>query len=251
MGHVVSTEGLKKFKGYQLTKPKEETLVSPKEATLVSPKERFTSRTVSVGLDLCIHGKILIKQRRELAELVGFETRNKYDIYGSDSKVLAFAAEQGKDALSMISRHFFGHWRRFQIQVFSPSGALVLVIDHPFTFFLSRLHISGPSGEKLGTVAQNFSLLSKKLTIFGPMMNERFVIKSPIWRPWRFPILRDDLEVGSVEKKWTGLFTEFFTDKDTFVMTIDDPKLTNEDRFLCLASSLLIDLNYFEKSGGE
>ena len=82
-------------------------------------------------------------------------------------------------------------------------------------------------------------------------MNERFVIKSPIWRPWRFPILRDDLEVGSVEKKWTGLFTEFFTDKDTFVMTIDDPKLTNEDRFLCLASSLLIDLNYFEKSGGE
>jgi hypothetical protein len=34
-------------------------------------------------------------------------------------------------------------------------------------------------------------------------------------------------------------------------MTIDDPKLTNEDRFLCLASALLIDLNYFEKKGGD
>ena len=37
---------------------------------------------------------LVITQRRELAELIGFETRNKYEIKNEQAQVIGFCAEQ-------------------------------------------------------------------------------------------------------------------------------------------------------------
>jgi hypothetical protein len=57
--------------------------------------------------------------------------------------------------------------------------------------------------------------------------------------------------VATVEKKWSGLLTEAFTDKDNFAVKYDDPNLSNEERQLVLAAALFIDLQYFERKAND
>ena len=52
-------------------------------------------------------------------------------------------------------------------------------------------------------------------------------------------------EVAKVQKKWSGLLTEAFTDKDNFHLTMSD-QLKPEDRLLILAAAIFVDLQYFE-----
>ena len=51
--------------------------------------------------------KVLIRQIHEIAEWIGFETRNKYEILDEENKLIGFAAEQGKGFLGLIMRQFF------------------------------------------------------------------------------------------------------------------------------------------------
>jgi hypothetical protein len=39
---------------------------------------------------------IVVNQRHELGEIFGFETRNKYQLFDENNKILGFAAEQQK-----------------------------------------------------------------------------------------------------------------------------------------------------------
>jgi hypothetical protein len=58
-----------------------------------------------------------VVQRKELAELFGFETRSKYAIE-ADCVPFAFAAEQGKGDRAFLARMFHGHYRTFEIHFF-------------------------------------------------------------------------------------------------------------------------------------
>ena len=69
------------------------------------------------------HQRLIVRQRRELAELFGFETRNKYEIASESGGALAFAAEQQKGIAGFLFRQFLGHWRTFEIKFFSPDRA--------------------------------------------------------------------------------------------------------------------------------
>lgn len=243
LGHLVSMEGLKKFKGY---KP----ILGTSRLSDLHAKSG-PSRLIKDGIDLRAESQILIKQKRELAELVGIETRNKYEIYGSSSQLMAFAAEQGGDLLSFLSRTFFGHWRSFQIIIFGHDRIPQLRLNHPFRFFLPCLECQYPNGGPLGIIQQKFSLFSKKIEVTNTITGHQFWMSSPIWRPWRFPFHRGLIEVATAEKKFSGLFSEVFTDKDNFLLTFADPKLTNDDRLLLLSASIFIDLIYFEKKASS
>ena len=95
--------------------------------------------------------EIQVVQRRELAELFGFETRNKYSIEVDGSEEL-FAAEQGKGGLAFLARFFLGHFRTFEIHFFDRARSLVLRAVHPFRFFFQRLEVFLPDGRPLGAI---------------------------------------------------------------------------------------------------
>jgi len=99
LGHLITMEGLKRFKSYKSALPK----------PAIGSQRLKDRQPLALGIDLLGQGQVLIKQRKELVEFFGLETRNKYDIFGSHSKPIAFAAEQGKDASSIIFRNLFGH----------------------------------------------------------------------------------------------------------------------------------------------
>jgi len=190
--------------------------------------------------------ELMIVQKRELAELFGFETRNKYSIEANGAP-FAFAAEQGKGGLAFLARMFMGHWRTFEIHFFDDARQLVLRAVHPFRFFFQRLEVSTAEGRPLGSIQQRFAVFSKRFDVSDAGDRLLLSVSSPIWRPWTFAFQRDGRELARVEKKWSGMLQEAFTDADRFRVAFQSPELSLEERALVLAAGIFIDLQYFER----
>jgi uncharacterized protein YxjI len=71
-------------------------------------------------------------------------------------------------------------------------------------------------------------------------------VASPLFKLWTFPFKQRGREVARVQKKWGGLLSEGFTDRDTFLVEFIHPELTEQERQLVLGAALFIDLVYFE-----
>ena len=190
--------------------------------------------------------ELMIVQKRELAELFGIETRNKYTIEANGAP-LAFAAEQSGGGLGFLARMFFGHWRRFEIHFFDNARQLALRAVHPFRFFFQRLEVSSSAGRELGAIQQRFAFLWKRFDVTDPSGRLLLQVSSPIWRPWTFVFKREERELARVEKKWSGMLTEAFTDADRFRVAFESPELNLDERALVLAAGIFIDLQYFEQ----
>jgi uncharacterized protein YxjI len=190
--------------------------------------------------------ELMIVQKRELAELFGIETRNKYSIEVNGAP-FAFAAEQGKGGLAFLARMFVGHWRTFEIHFFDSSRQLVLRVVHPFRFLFQRLEVSTAAGRMIGAIQQRFAVFSKRFDVTDPSGRLLLSVRSPLWRPWTFAFERDGRELARVEKKWSGLLQEAFTDADRFRIAFESPELGLDERSLVLAAGIFIDLQYFER----
>ena len=207
--------------------------------------------STSSGPKLSLHSQLFVKQRHELGEWFGFETRNKYEVLGADGSSLAFAAEQGKGLLGLLIRQFLGHWRSFEIRFFNPDRSEFMKAHHPFRWYFQELIVSDAQGRVLGRIVKKFSIFSKKFVVHNAQDAVFLEVSSPIWRIWTFPFIRNGILSAEVKKKWSGLLTEAFTDKDTFSIQVHDPSLKEEERKLLLASALFIDLLYFEKKANS
>ncbi|HKY39167.1 MAG TPA: phospholipid scramblase-related protein [Polyangiaceae bacterium] len=189
--------------------------------------------------------EIMIVQKRELAELFGFETRNKYSIEVNGAP-FAFAAEQGKGGLAFFARMFLGHWRTFEIHFFDNARQLVIKAVHPFRFFFQRLEVWAANGRQIGAIQQRWAFFSKRFDVTDPSGRLLLTVSSPIWRPWTFKFMREERELARVEKKWTGMLQEAFTDADRFRVAFESPELGLDERNLILVAGVFIDLQYFE-----
>jgi len=190
--------------------------------------------------------EIHVVQKKELAELFGFESRNKYSIE-VDGQQLLFAAEQGKGGLALLARQFLGHFRSFEIHFFDTARSLVFRAVHPFRFFFQRLEVALADGRPLGAIQQRFAFFSKRFDVLDPSGQTLLRVSSPFYRPWTFAFQRNEAEVARVEKKWSGLLGEAFTDADRFRVLYSAPDLRPDERALVLAAALFIDLQYFER----
>jgi uncharacterized protein YxjI len=190
--------------------------------------------------------ELMIVQRREIAELFGLETRNKYAIEVNGAP-LAFAAEQGKGGLAFLARMFFGHWRSFEIHFFDNARQLALRVVHPFRWFFQRLEVADAVGRQIGAIQQRFAVFSKRFDVTDASGRLLLTVSSPIWRPWTFSFTRGERELARVEKKWSGVLREAFTDADRFRVAFESPELNLDERSLVLAAAIFIDLQYFER----
>jgi uncharacterized protein YxjI len=195
--------------------------------------------------DLLQQPELIVVQRRELAELFGFETRNKYELRTPDDRVVGFAAEQAKGLLAVLGRMVFGHWRTFEVHVFDAGRNLLFRAVHPFRFFFQRLEVSSADGRALGALQQRFSILSKEFDVEDASGTVVLRMRSGLFRPWTFPFLREGNEVARVEKKWGGLLREAFTDADTFRVVLG--QTSGDERALLIAAAVFVDLQYFEQ----
>ncbi len=192
-----------------------------------------------------------VNQRFEPIELLGIESRNKYEIHDSQKNIVAYAAEQQKGFLGIILRQILGHWRSFEIYIFDSSRKLQLVVNHPFRLLFQRLELSDEKGRHLGAIQQRFAILSKKFDLEDQNGKVIFSVRSPIWRIWTFPVYKGSEVVAKISKQWAKLLTEVFSDRDRFWIEFNSPNLSVSEKQLLMAAALFVDLQYFENKSGD
>ena len=189
---------------------------------------------------------LVLRQRKELAELFGYESRNKYEVLDPHGAVILYAAEQGKGLGAMFARQLFGHWRSYEIHVFDSARNVILRAVHPFRWFFQRLEVFDGSGRFLGALQQRWAFFSKRFDVEDASGRVLLQVSSPFWRPWTFPFERAGQRVAAVVKKWSGALTELFTDADSFRIEYEQPGLSPDERALLLCAGVFIDMQYFE-----
>jgi len=207
--------------------------------------------------DILSENQFIIKQERELLEaLTGFETKNKYSILDKQNDKIGFIAEQGSGFIALLKRFFLRNHAPFDISVFNLERNEVLQLHRPFFWFFSDLIVSfkdkNNNVTKYGSIHRKFSIFSKRYSILNSHGKEVFKIQSAFWKIWKFPIF-DTMErpMGFITKKWQGLVSEIFTDKDSYLIQLESPDLTPEDKVLLFASGISIDFDFFENNQGR
>ena len=75
-----------------------------------------------------------------------------------------------------------------------------------------------PQGNLLGAIQRKWTWFRRKYMVEGPNGQEVATLFGPFFRPWTFKILLpgSEQEVGLIQKKWSGLLKEAFTEADNF-----------------------------------
>lgn len=198
-------------------------------------------------MNLLSHKQLMVRQRHEIAELFGFETRNKYEILDTNGQQVAFAAEQHKGIFNFLFRQYFGHWRKFDVSFFTPQKELFLIAKHPFRWFFERIEITDAAGIYQGAIQKRWAIFTKRFDLEDQHGKVFLECSSPFWKIWTFTYKWNGKEKASVKKKWSGVLFEAFSDKDRFMVEFADANLTNPQRQVILASAIFVDLLFFEK----
>jgi uncharacterized protein YxjI len=191
---------------------------------------------------------LVVSQQKEWAEiLTGFETRNRYTVMDPFGTTLYLAAEwEG----AFLTRVLLKSLRPFTIYVINPDGSRVLILRRIFRFYFHKLDIYDPDGKHLGTIQRQFSILRRMYSVLDNSGLELFQLFGPILHPWTFMVRRSGEEIGSITKKWSGLFKEAFTSADNFGVTFPI-ELNVTMKSLLLGAVFLIDFVHFERRHNE
>lgn len=194
------------------------------------------------------HIQIFVKQKRELAELFGFETRNKYEIYDTQKNVIGYAAEQQKGFLGFLLRQLLGHWRSFELHFFNAQRQQILVSKHPFRWIFQEFEIVNQQGVTIGAVKQRFGILRKKFDVHNQHGDVIYEMRSGFFQFWTFPFFdRQGQMAALIQKKWSGALKEIFMDADNFNIEFKSGSLSENERLIILVCSVFTDLQYFER----
>ena len=189
-----------------------------------------------------------IKQKFKVAELFGFETRNRYTIRTDHGVAIGYCAEAKLGWGDILMRQFLGHWRTFDILGFEApdqTTSPTFRAHHPFRWFFNRLDIF--VGDRLiGSLQQKFAWFNRRFDFLDGRGNLTMAVNSPFWQFWQFPVSRNQRQVALIAKKWSGLTKEMFTDSDNFQIMFKDSHLTTDQKLLILVAAIFVDILYFE-----
>jgi hypothetical protein len=205
-----------------------------------------TTAPLSTALDSA--PRLVVRQARDWAELLAWETPNRYALVTEEGALAGWALEQPGGAGAFLARWFLKANRPFEMGVYpaADTHAAALTLSRPFTWFFARIEVLGEGGRPLGTIQQRFSILRKRLDVLAPGGRVLARITGPLLHPWTFIATagESDRELGRIEKKWSGGVSELFTDADTFLVTFGGADATL--RRLLLAAAVLVDFRWFE-----
>ncbi len=190
---------------------------------------------------------LAVGQKKEWGEiLTGFEGRNRYVVSDERGNELFYAVEEPG---SVLARLFLKAYRPFAINVVDTGGETLLRIERPFRFYFHTAEILDGSGKLVGTLQRNFAVLRRLYSVSSPNGQPLFELFGPLFHPWTFQIHENGRERGTIQKKWSGLLKESFTDADNFGVTFPSDWPV-ELKTLALGAVFLIDFVHFEDKGG-
>ena len=196
--------------------------------------------------------RIMVHQTKEWGEiLVGFESRNKFELRDEEGEKIGLAAEKGGGFGAMMGRQFFGHCRKATVHIYDNSGRQLGRGEKPFRWFFQRMEVFD-GDQRLGAVERKFSWLKRHLVVENAAGEPVMEIVGPILLLGRgtFKLMFQGQEVGRISKKWGGVLREAFTDADIFGVECE-PTVPAELRKILLVATFLIDFTYFENNNRD
>ncbi|HUQ04159.1 MAG TPA: phospholipid scramblase-related protein [Kofleriaceae bacterium] len=195
--------------------------------------------------------RLSVRQRKRWIEIIlSFDARNTYAVYDDAGNPVLNVQEQGKGIGNFFKRLFLASMRPFTSHVEDlRSQKQVLSLRKRFRFFFHRLEVKDADGNAIGAIQRRWTWFRRKYTVEGAGGQEVATLFGPLLRPWTFEIRlpeNPDQEVGMIQKKWSGLAKELFTQADNFWIemgTVSDPAL----RSLLFSATVLIDVVHFER----
>lgn len=196
--------------------------------------------------------RLSVRQRKRWLEiLTSLDARNVYVVYDEMGSPVLNVEEQGSGFGSFMKRLFLRSMRPFTSKVddLATGGTHVLTLRRPFRFFFHRLEVMDAGGTRIGAIQRKWTWFRRKYIVEGPDGQEAATLFGPFFRPWTFKVLlpgSGKQEVGLIQKKWSGLLKEAFTQADNFWVSyenVTDPQL----RALLFSATALIDIVHFER----
>lgn len=203
--------------------------------------------------------KLLVKQKVELLEvIIGFETNNKFSVKNSAGQKVYTAIEIN----DCLTRNCCGPIRPFDMKILDNFQNEVIHLHRPlacqscwFPCCLQKMEVFAPIGQLIGTVEQEWSILTPSFIIKNAAQQPVLRIEGPfctfsICGDVEFKILSLDGDnvVGKISKQWSGFSREIFTDTDFFGVSFPID-LDVRMKAVMLGACFLIDAMFFEKSG--
>jgi uncharacterized protein YxjI len=217
---------------------------------------------VPPGLEyLTMIDQLLVHQKVELLEaFTGFETQNKYTIKNSVGQKVYYAVEDS----DCLTRNCCGPLRPFDMKILDNYKTEVIHLNRPlacdscwFPCCLQNMEVSSPPGTVVGSIQQEWSILTPQFNIKNAAGDTVLKIEGPICTysicgDVEFKVLSKDggTQVGKISKQWAGLLREAFTDADYFGITFP-MDLDVKMKAVMIGACFLIDVMFFEKRGNR
>jgi uncharacterized protein YxjI len=197
------------------------------------------------------YDQLTVRQRKSWTEvLLSFEMRNRYEVYDQDGRAVLWAQEVGSGIGEFLARLFLGTMRPFRAEIVEiPSERVLLRLRRPFRLLFPQLVVEDADGQQLGTITSRWSWFQRIYEIEDHTTGERLEVFGPFFRPWTFELRQQGQTLGRIQKRWSGLGTELFTDADNFGVDLRQLPSVNL-KALAFAATVLIDVVHFERSRG-
>jgi hypothetical protein len=166
--------------------------------------------------------------------LIGFEQANKYAIRVADGRIVGFIAEESSLGRAILRQALRTH-RSFQATIMDALGTPVLRVHRPAYLVSSSISVYGMMGDTpgplLGEVHMNWHLWRRRYDLFDAQGHQFGEIDAPMLSV-EFPVRGEAAPspenppvIASIDKDWTGLGRELFTDARQYVVRLD-PSVT-------------------------
>jgi len=188
---------------------------------------------------------VLNKKLFLVKEHVGvFKAVNNYDVYDPNTEQMLMSCRE--ENLGFFTKFFrFTDNKRFtpfDIEIKTPDGQKVLTVKRGVAFFISNVEVFDENDVLIGRFKQKLFSIGGKFDVLDANDVSLCTLKGNMIG-WNFRFLKDEMELASVTKKWSGAGKEFFTSADNYILEISDNVAKDDKlRVLILAAVMCIDM---------
>lgn len=204
--------------------------------------------------------QLIVEQKVELLEaFTGWEGANKYVVKNTLGQQVYYAAENS----GCCERQCCKNARSFEMRVVDNMNQDIMLIKRPLRCTGScwccecmrqYMEVECPPGEPIGYIKADCSCCFPSFSILTSDMQQVLKVKAPCGGygcinccnpKYKVEDLQG-VEVGVIQKKWSGLAKELFTQADNFGITFP-MDLDVKVKGTLLAALFMIDFIYFEE----
>ncbi len=171
-----------------------------------------------------------------------FKFENSYQIYNDKGENIGAVKQKLSTGEKILHMLINKKMQPFYLEIQNLNNGVEFTVSRGWTFWMSKIIINDAHGALIGSIRQKFAFFRTKFFIFDKSENQIAEMRGD-WKAWDFKITdMNDIQLGSINKKWAGVAKEFFTSADKYNVTIEPSFSKKENKIILLAGAVAIDM---------